>query len=966
MSTEDDLRLRARIAARLHDPPEKALVLMRTREGHEGGTVRTLLDEVFPAGVPAAVQAACKRADHWASAADRMAFPKAEGDRRYPAWQQVRFADDPVLIHPLTGQPHRLPPLADDVAAAQAQALGTDHLRGLVDAADARKTALALWRFGPEVGGDLRELWRLLPADGRVPDHTIHDHLDLAAALAGCFAVEADGGPALLAVAIGPVQDFIAAARSVSDLWAGSHLLSYLAWAAMRVVCEECGPEAVLFPRLRGVPLVDLWLVRDQGLNPDKFSDCDWRKSGTDANPLFAAALPNRFTALVPAARARAIAERITAAVRAEALAQTRAAFARLLQAAGVADDPGLHGHAQIERQLAGFPEVHWAAVPWSLAAQAPDAEGKVHAGSDALAQAMQPFFAAQPPGFLGAETWRHLSGGYQLDEGWFFRPNPGALYPALHELLERRLAAVKSVRAFGQTDEHGWRCSLAGEAEWITADAGQLATPPGQRQDTLWAKAAASGKHGIRAGEHLSALPMLKRLWPALFADLVQPQVEGERIERYVVSTHTMALASAIQAAARRGIAPLPEMCGGERVALPRGLAAELRRSASTAWAEVPGWLDAEAEADEAARRGGAAAPARRGDKARNALAGLLGSKPDTYYGLLLMDGDDMGGWLAAASDKAPRVRESFHPTLRQRLDARFDGDSKFVAYANSRRAPNPAWHMAISQALNHFALELAPEIVEREHLGKLIYAGGDDVLAMLAASDLFGAAARLRAAYAGVEPETVGAAEHQGRLLERLANGWARHEGRVLRLMGDKASASAGLVVAHHQAPLGAVLRELREAERRAKALAGKNAWSLSVIKRGGGALYVTAHWGEPLRLFNELRGFLARADVSRRAAYHVAEWLHDVPADAELAATMLGYQMARQCRQSAGEAPGLAQRLVALAFDAAQRPADAAPLAWLASFMMAAEFLAREQRHAHAAEPRATGPRTAGAKA
>jgi len=957
MNDTDDLRLRARIAARLHDPPEKALVLMRTRAGHEGGTVRELLDDVFPHGVPQAVQAACQRADHWASAADRMAFPKAEGDRRYPPWQQVRFAEDPVLIHPLTGQPHRLPPLVDDVAAAHAQALGTDHLRGLVDAADMRKTALALWRFGPELAGGLAELWRLLPADGRVPDHTIHDHLDLAAALAGCFVNDDDGGPALLAVALGPVQDFIAAARSVSDLWAGSHLLSYLAWVAMRVVCETCGPEAVIFPRLRGVPLVDLWLVRDQGLKSEWFADLDWRQSGTDANPLFAAALPNRFTAIVPAAQARDIAGRITEAVRSEALRLTQAAHARLLTEAGIANEPGLHGHAQIERQLAGFPEVHWAAVPWSLACGTPEPDGKVQASTDALAQAMQPFFEASPPGFLGSDTWQHLSGGYPLDAGWFYRPNPGALYPALHELLERTLAAAKSVRAFGQSEQHGWRCSLTGEAEWITADARQLDTPPGQREDTLWTRTA--GSFGIRAGEHLSALPMLKRLWPTLFAEAVRGQVEGERIDRYVVSTHTMALASAIRAAAASGKPPPAGMQGGVRVALPRGLAAELRRSGLTAWAEVPGWLEAEDDADEAALRSGKASPGR-GEQARRRLAESLDGKPDTYYGLLMMDGDDMGGWLAAGKGKAPRVKASFHPTLQQRLDSRFGIDKKFCDYANSQRAPNPAWHMAISQALNHFALELAPEIVEREYLGKLIYAGGDDVLAMLATSDLLGAAARLRAAYSGVPPEAVGACELNGRLLKRLDNGWAQHGGRVLRLMGEQASASAGLIVAHHQAPLGTVLRELRAAEQRAKKLAGKNAWSLAIIKRGGGALYVTAHWGEPLRLFDELRQFFARDDVSRRAAYHVAEWLHEVPADApDLAAAMLGYQMARQCQaESKHEAPALAQRLVTLAFDDRQRSANTVPLAWLSHFMMAAEFLAREQRHARAGQSRTAG--------
>jgi CRISPR-associated protein Cmr2 len=69
--------------------------------------------------------------------------------------------------------------------------------------------------------------------------------------------------------------------------------------------------------------------------------------------------------------------------------------------------------------------------------------------------------------------------------------------------------------------------------------------------------------------------------------------------------------------------------------------------------------------------------------------------------------------------------------------------------------------------------------------------------------------------------------------------------------------------------------------------------------------------------LRLFDDLRGFLAREEVSRRAAYHVAEWLDDVPGDIPaLAASMLGYQMARQCRDGAKPlARELAARLVAL---------------------------------------------------
>ena len=38
----------------------------------------------------------------------------------------------------------------------------------------------------------------------------------------------------LLAISIGPVQDFISAARKTRDLWFGSHLLSEISKAAAR------------------------------------------------------------------------------------------------------------------------------------------------------------------------------------------------------------------------------------------------------------------------------------------------------------------------------------------------------------------------------------------------------------------------------------------------------------------------------------------------------------------------------------------------------------------------------------------------------------------------------------------------------------------------------------------------------------------------------------------------------------
>lgn len=512
--TEKDRFWRIKLDARLHDPIEKPLILMRTAEGHEGGTTRALreqlgLDRLDPAG-----RKAVKTADHWASAMDRAAFPNRNEDGRYPKWQQVRFHECPVIINPLSGAEYDLRKLSE-VEPDQAAAMALDHLRGLIHPDDPKRTALAFWRFGPDIDApEIRSLWPLLPADSRVPDHTIFDHLDLVSALAGAFSIDPDDGPALLTISLGPVQDFIAAARSTSDLWAGSHLLARFSWEAMRVICDELGPEAILFPRLRGIPQVDWWLKRTCGLDESLFSTADWHRKETDSNPLFAAALPNRFTALVPANRARELAERITGRVRTFALEKAEDAWRKLLAEAGEPDDPTMPAYAQIREQLKGFPEVHWAMVPWSLVGQ--DAGGKVAGSDDRLRAAMQPFFESNPPGYLGTQAWRILSGtgGVELEKGWFWTPNPGTLYPALHELLDRVLAAAKSTRPFGQSTQHGYRDSLTGEREWLTADRDQLALPrdnemtrsgrasprrdrPGSRPENTWTRKACSSGCG-------------------------------------------------------------------------------------------------------------------------------------------------------------------------------------------------------------------------------------------------------------------------------------------------------------------------------------------------------------------------------------------------------------------------------------------------------------------------------------
>ena len=993
----DDSLWRAKLWARLHGPSERRDGA--TREGDAAGVPG---DELFEGDPPDAV----RRAREWAAAADLPRLPDAA------AWAEVDWTGSPVLIHPLSGSESRFPGFAgagNDAVEARSRA----HFEALIVRAggelganagvDWWKTLLAWWRFGPEPGvtgtnddGRLDALWPHLPADARFPDQPIWDHLDLTSAFTGAFTADPDDEAALLALAIGPVQPFIAAARSTSDLWAGSHLLARLSWEAMRVVCEQLGPDALLFPRLRGIPQVDLWLRDECGLPREWFRDCDWTRDATDANPLFAAALPNRFVAVVPASAAANIPATIESCVR-DWLKQLGGAVvddlleaARLKRRHGPRDE-SVHAYRQMGEQLAGFPEVHWAAVPFSLV-RARQGAAWQKLDTARLAEAMGPFFGArgdEKSGFLQSAVWGRLQKEMRWRGGHAFHaPNTGVLYPALYDLAERVLAAAKAVRPFEQTEHYGWRCSLTGETEWLTTDPSQLGTPSGRRTGTLWMRVADRKPALARQGEHLGALPAVKRLWPSRFAREVGAAFQGSgqaaAADRFVVSTHTMALAAQIDHWLERGgvvsadlrdalarLEPRPS-------ALPRRTARRHRKSGSFDVAtKLPGLL-------EIVREGGDEAERRRIERVIRDALGLRGGI-ETYYALLLMDGDHMGRILSGDEKHAITYARSVHPDVRPGLRHAAQGCPEIGACLEGLRAMSANRHLAISATLNDFALQVVPEVVEGEHLGRVLYAGGDDVLAMLPAADLLSAMGRLRHAYGGGDRDDQAGTwpdEAQARGLF-CRNGFASLDGRLMRMMGG-ATASCGAVIVHYLAPLPAVLRELRGAEHSAKS-AGRNRFTLNVVKRSGGSLSLTAGWGEPLRLLRDVSRFLREPGVSRRAVYHTLAWLRGLPDDKDMLGSMMAYQFDRQTSDKAvrdrHDLSDLASRLAGLAAGREEPGAALVPgpegdgddvgpgrgggrsaMSRLGNFLAIAEFIARETRSPADAERGAGGPRVA----
>ena len=160
------------------------------------------------------------------------------------------------------------------------------------------------------------------------------------------------GDRVFLSFSLGPVQSFISAARTVSDLWTGSYLLAWLTFRAMQPILEEFGPESLVFPAVKQHPL---WkFVRHGELDPRRKLPC----------------IPNRFLAELPATAEQAgeVATRCEAACR-SAWLEIAAAVEQELRKLIETQLPAWAGSWDTERwseQVQSFFEIRTAILPWA------------------------------------------------------------------------------------------------------------------------------------------------------------------------------------------------------------------------------------------------------------------------------------------------------------------------------------------------------------------------------------------------------------------------------------------------------------------------------------------------------------------------------------------------------------------------------------------------------------------------
>ncbi|MBM4095008.1 MAG: hypothetical protein FJ276_37195, partial [Planctomycetes bacterium] len=424
------------LVAFLHDPPDKAFEI----KGHEARALRYLETALGDAVSEAELKDV---SDVLAATAERLPAPH---------WTQCTISwknGHRRVHHPLSAF---APPPVADTPWTEAEIDRT--IAALVDGIDVERRFLLLWRRLPEQLAHEHGAWfARLPADTRVPDHTLWHHLDTTAALKAARAGESEGA-AFLSFSLGPVQSFIAAARSVRDLWSGSMILSWLTFHAMLPVVEQLGPTALIYPSLRGLPWLDRWLIKDRNLK----GKIDEPSVDLRMTPC----LPNRFLALVPWGHegqiAVDLAGRCREAVKREWMKMAEAVKRELDQRlGGLPVDWSKRWPEQVEN----FFEYRTAVLPWRECASDATLAWLI-SGSDDFDKA-----------FPDAAAVRKLAGAIPREEQPRYGQSSAGGWQAKVELSARLMQAQRSIRHVppaAEADSPGQefppKCSLLGTYE--------------------------------------------------------------------------------------------------------------------------------------------------------------------------------------------------------------------------------------------------------------------------------------------------------------------------------------------------------------------------------------------------------------------------------------------------------------------------------------------------------------------
>jgi CRISPR-associated protein Cmr2 len=417
------------------------------------------------------------------------------------------------------------------------------------------------------------------------------------------------------------------------------------------------------------------------------------------------------------------------------------------------------------------------------------------------------------------------------LETYWVAWPWDGTDYGAAYRRAGLAMDARKHIRPYPRKPEPGEKCTLCGVRQALHGRRGR----PRKAIREFWEGVAAYPAvtpAELRTGERLCAVCAIKR-----FADKAQVTVGGYSLSADRFPSTSSIATTTFKASLLKRWTDLEELIMAHLDALDR---LELDFGTPDPFP----CLESQAGADRLLRYDGKLFYRETFTPER--LEEILGHEPDeTDRRRALKTLDDL---LRTATNPPYHIG----PPHTYLAVLALDGDrmGKLLSECTSKEG-----HKQISRALTVFAEERVKTIVEEKHPGRLIYAGGDDVLAVLPVECALSVADELRRA---------------------LAKGLKRagHSDRT---------ASAGMAIVHYMHPLEDALRMARDGEHRAKETYNRNALVVDVLRRSGERQRMGMNWSyeggpaqslEALEAIRQAQSAFKRKDLSSRLAYEVYE--------------------------------------------------------------------------------------------
>ncbi|MBP7796720.1 MAG: type III-B CRISPR-associated protein Cas10/Cmr2 [Elusimicrobiales bacterium] len=814
-----------KIIAFLHDPANKAFLLSenKSHEDFAKGLIKKLgiTDEEITE-----YWDRVKEADHISAAQDRVVLPKNKS---------LNFEKEPKLRHPIDSLKYlNLKSLYSSTELKKLSKSLEDIIDDInkVSSNDFKKKFILLWKtLNERLRGKVDEdgmgaLWDLMPADTRIPNHSIWHHNRMVSAYAS--AIDDKSNHSLVLMTIGPVQDFIITARTTADWWAGSYLLSYLSWQGMRVFADELGPDSIIFPDLRGQPLVGRWIKDAYNIKPaDEFFDRD----------VLRPSLPNRWLVVSPTKKAEELAKKAETNIRDE--------WVRLKNNCG--EKLGLEEVFENFSKQDVFLQVYWTVL---------------NIDASDLNKMEKNF-----------ENFINLPADFKefLKSNDRYEKNIGSYFSVFQTSIEKLMGARKSIRFDLQSEERGYKCTMCGKREVvhndnvnpeIYADIKKCWKELGERINKEYPLA-------IKDGEMLCSVCLTKRMLgkaPNNILGFGEKFIYPSLTEIAVSDFKEKVIQSAKSNEELRNI--ITDFCANidEKYftnCLPKLKSMVDNDNNLEKFVKIDGSLLFEETYDNKEYKDIK-------DK-KNSLKKLFNNvkalnipKPSPYLGFIYFDGDKMGEWISQTHKKVPKLTDILHPDISNLPEIK----NHFNDLMDKVPPYGPAMQSSISSILLDFSIYVVRYIVETENLGKLVYSGGDDVLAICPLSETLKIAMRIRKAFS-----KSGVIINHSKVEFEENNNYKDANKQVYLSMGESATGSAGISIAHYHNALFDSLKNARIAEHYAKETMGRDSFAISLLKRSGEHSIFGAKWylieeGQKIciiNIINEIKNWLSDGTLS-----------------------------------------------------------------------------------------------------